>query len=82
MPTLIVNLFDRDSTQFETNKISLLLNALNSERLHVSELMKIGEGSYLTMLLQICFTLKIDGVQALLERVTTVDNQLFSFLLA
>jgi hypothetical protein len=47
----------------------------------MKELMKIGEGSYLSLFAQICHHLNIQGTTSLFEKVATFDNHTLQFVL-
>jgi hypothetical protein len=57
IPQLLIEIFDRPEASLDKRKIGLLLETLALKQVSVKDLMKIGEGSYLTLLIQISYYL-------------------------
>jgi hypothetical protein len=54
---LLIEIFDRPEASLDKRKIGLLLETLALKQVSVKDLMKIGEGSHLTLLIQISYYL-------------------------
>lgn len=70
IPQLVVQIFDTESV--DKAKVKLMLDSLI--KVQPKELMKIGEGSYLTLFAQICHHLNIQGSITLFEKIAIFDN--------
>jgi hypothetical protein len=70
IPQLFIDIFDTES--IDKNQVKLMLDSMI--QVQAKELMKVGEGSYLSLFAQICQHLNIQGTVALLEKITTMDN--------
>jgi hypothetical protein len=70
IPQLFIDIFDTES--IDKAQVKLMLDSLI--QVQAKELMKVGEGSYLSLFAQICHHLNIQGTVTLLEKITTIDN--------
>ena len=71
IPQMFIEIFDTES--IDKTKVKLMLESLI--QVQPKELMKIGEGSYLTLFSQICHHLNILGAVTLFEKIALIDNQ-------
>ena len=72
IPQIMIQIFDTDS--IDNKQVKLLLDTLVSKNMSAKELMKIGEGGYLSLFAQICHHLNIQGTHSLYEKIAIFDN--------
>lgn len=79
LPRFIVEILDKDLQKVDVSSVQQIIEALGL--ISTKELIKIGEGNYLTLLISLGFTLKISSVTKLIEKCASIDNQTISLIL-
>jgi len=77
IPQLFIALFDKEESKINKNEVVTLIKAL-TEHIPVKELLKIGAGSYASLVIQIGLQLCQAEVLPLLVKFATYDNVTFA----
>jgi hypothetical protein len=80
IPQLIIELFDKEVKEISKEETAIIIHALTNH-ISVKELLKIAEGGYASLLIQLAFHLDTEQVRPLLEKFAACDNVTFAFIL-
>ena len=80
IPQIVIELFDKEVKEISKEETVIIIQALNNH-IPVKELLKIAEGGYASLLIQLAFHLDPEQVRPLLEKFAFFDNVTFAFIL-